>query len=184
MKEHVGRDRARGQHDPDQTLGHDGEGRGRPGDKHPAAPPAFFGVSLRDGKREYRCRHEKSQGHVQRQDMADDDVEGAARGHRRAAERGRWSEQALARPEDEHHAEKTGQAGPQARGPFVLSEHAEGHGGRPVLQRRLLEIFVPVQARREPVAARDHLARNLGVAPLVGLHQVPITEIAEPDGRE
>src|SRR5439155_23886834 len=61
VKEHVGRDRARGQHDPDQTLGHDGEGRGRPSEKHPAAPSAFFGVSLRDGKREYRRRHEKSQ---------------------------------------------------------------------------------------------------------------------------
>src|SRR5207244_12660118 len=49
------------------------------------------------------------------------------------------------------------------------SDLLEGRGARPVLQRRLLEILDAVQPRRDPVAARGHLARDLRVAALVGI---------------
>ena len=65
--------------------------------------------------------------------------------------------------------------------PFVLAEQLEGGGGRPVLQRRLLEVLDAVQARRQPVAGGDHLARDFGVAALVGFDQLAIVETAEPD---
>ena len=74
LDQNVERHCARGKHDPDESLGHDRERRGPPGDEHPAASLALSGVLLRDGKGEHRRRHEKSQGHVQRQDMADSDV--------------------------------------------------------------------------------------------------------------
>ncbi len=184
MNEDVGRDCARGKHDPDEPLGHDGERRGRPGDEHPAASLVLSGVLLRDGKGEHRHRYEKSQSHVQRQDVADSDVHGATRGHSRSAQCGRRAEQAPSRPEDHEHAQKPGHARREARRPLIVAERGERGRGDPILQGRLLEVLVAVQARREPVAACDHLARNLRVAALVGLDQVPIAEIAEPAGRK
>ena len=76
--------------------------------------------------------------------------------------------------------EKAGDGGRQPRGPFVHAERVEGRGAEPVLQRRLLEVLEAVQARREPVAADGHLARDLGVAPLVGVLQVARVERREP----
>ena len=89
-------------------------------------------------------------------------------------------EQARGGERREQHAEKAGQRGPQARAPGALPEGLERGRGRPVLQRRLLEVLEPVQARGEPVAAGDHLARDLGVAALVGVEQVALAEIGEP----
>src|SRR5439155_4143477 len=67
---------------------------------------------------------------------------------------------------------------------LALAERGERGRRHPVLQGRLLEVLLAIQARREPVAAFDHLARNLRVATFVGLDEVAITEIAEPAGRE
>src|SRR5262249_49800998 len=77
-----------------------------------------------------------------------------------------------------------GEARPEAPGPFVLAEGAERGGGRPVLQGRLLEVLVAVDARGQPVAGRDHLARDLGVAAFVGLGEMPVAQVAEPGERE
>ena len=43
--------------------------------------------------------------------------------------------------------------------------------GQPVKQRRLLDVRDVVEMRHQQVAALQHLARNLGVARLVGLPQ-------------
>ena len=66
----------------------------------------------------------------------------------------------------------------------MLAEHFIRHGGGPVLQRRFFEIFQIVQARRDPVAAGHHLARNLGVTAFIRLDQVTIFQIAEPDDHQ
>src|SRR3712207_2160840 len=55
--------------------------------------------------------------------------------------------------------------------PFALAKHREQCGRGPVLQRRLLEVFEPVETRGDPVAARCHFTRNLCVAAFIGLRQ-------------
>ena len=72
----------------------------------------------------------------------------------------------------------------RARRHWMLAEHGVGGRRGPVLQRGLFEIFEAVQTRRDPVAARHHLARDLGVAPLVGVDQFAVFEIGEPDETE
>src|SRR5205085_353256 len=66
----------------------------------------------------------------------------------------------------------------------TLTEQFKKRGRRPVLQRRLLEVPEAVQARRQPVAARHHLARDLAIAALVRLVERPDGERAEPQDRE
>src|SRR3989442_5528787 len=90
------------------------------------------------------------------------------------------AEQTVSGPEHEEHAKEARDSRPKARRPLVLAERGERGRGDPILQGRLLEGLVAVQARRDPVAAYDHLSRNLRVAAFVGLDEVPITEIAEP----
>jgi len=58
------------------------------------------------------------------------------------------------------------------------------HGRRPVLQRRLLEVLQVIEPRRDPVTAREHLARDLGVTALVGIEQRPHLQGREPGGAE
>ncbi len=75
---------------------------------------------------------------------------------------------------------------PEPRRPFVHAERAEGGGRHPVLERRLLEILEAVQARRHPVAAKRHFARDLTVAAFVRVKQAVAAEVREPhrDDRE
>ena len=89
-------------------------------------------------------------------------------------------------PERGHQDEsgETGERGPQARDPVAQPEDLERGRGGPVLQRRLLEVLQAVQARRQPVAARHHLARDLGVAAFVGVEQIALPEVGEPGDAE
>jgi len=64
-----------------------------------------------------------------------------------------------------------GQRDRDARGKFRDAEDPEGEGGQPVKQRRLLDVRDVVEMRHQQVAALQHLARNLGIARLVGLPQ-------------
>src|SRR5579871_5872139 len=66
---------------------------------------------------------------------------------------------------------KTTQGGPETHGPGVDTDQLLSDRGRPVLQRRLLEIEDAVEARRDPIAADQHLARDLPVTPLVRIEQ-------------
>jgi hypothetical protein len=52
------------------------------------------------------------------------------------------------------------------------------------LQRRFLEIDETIEMRDDPVATREHLARYLGVAALVGIEQRTAEQHREPDQRE
>src|SRR5450759_555957 len=66
----------------------------------------------------------------------------------------------------------------------MFAEQGVGRGRRPVLQRWFFEILDVVQARGGPVAACHHLARDLGVPPLVRVDQLAVFEIGEPDEAE
>ena len=69
----------------------------------------------------------------------------------------------------------------EAGRPLRLAE--EGHRGRdgPVVERGLLEVAVPVQARRDEVPRREHLARDLGVARLVGLEERGVAGLGDEE---
>src|SRR5512136_700522 len=56
-------------------------------------------------------------------------------------------------------------------GEFVLAKDGERESVEPVVQRRLLEIFYIVEERRYEIAAFEHFARYLRIAPLVRLDQ-------------
>src|SRR5439155_25589063 len=71
---------------------------------------------------------------------------------------------------------------PQPRAPLREAECLVRHGRRPVLQRRLLEVLQAVEMRRDPVTAREHLARDLGVAALVGIEERADLQGREPGG--
>jgi len=109
------------------------------------------------------------------------DVQCGARQRRRRVASCRRSTQTVRDVPDEQHPEKPGEAHPQARGPLVDSERLERGGGDPVLEWWLLEVLEAVEARREPVTARRHFARDLGIARLVGTDQLAMVEIREPE---
>ena len=72
---------------------------------------------------------------------------------------------------DEHHQHE-GEAGRgQARRPVVHAKFAEGEHGAPVVESRLFQPGMAPQDGRDVVAAREHLARDLRIARLVGADQ-------------
>src|SRR6266480_4817566 len=166
-------ERRQRQHDADQSLAQHGEGACRPGEEH-----------VPEHEREHGAAEEERQPHVQRIDLPEHDVERAAGKDRGRIQSRRRAEQAVAGGK---HQEKSGEPGerrPQPGGPILDFKYLEERGGGPVLQRWLLEVLEAVQARRDPVAARQYLARDLGVAALVGLVKRPHAERAEPRDRE
>ena len=55
---------------------------------------------------------------------------------------------------------------------------------QPVEERRLVEVRLALQQRHDPLAGRQHLARDLGVAALVRLQQVEVQARVEQEGRQ
>ena len=55
---------------------------------------------------------------------------------------------------------------------LVHAEHRVAEHDEPVEQRRLVEVRLALEVRHDPVAASEHLARDLRVAALVRLEQV------------
>lgn len=69
---------------------------------------------------------------------------------------------------DEQHAEEVGQPGRE----LVDAEHLHADRGEPERQRRLgPERHAMVMPRRDPIAQFEHLAADLGIARLGGVHQ-------------
>src|SRR6185437_334533 len=75
---------------------------------------------------------------------------------------------------------ETTQCRPQTHRPGVRADQLLGYRGGPVLQRRLLEVLHPIEPRGHPIAAAQHLARDLAVAALVGVEQRGYAEGRKP----
>ena len=114
---------------------------------------------------------------------AGDPVEARAE-HQRGVEAGALAEYLGAGIAGQGDAADAAQAGPQARLPVAQPEHGERQRVHPGLQRRLFEVLDAVQARGDPVAAGEHLARHLGVAAFVGRHQRAHAEQGQRDDGE
>src|SRR5437870_5476787 len=72
----------------------------------------------------------------------------------------------------------------RARAPLLEADGAARRGRGPLLQRRLLQVLLGIGPWSEPVPAREHLARHLGVTALVGLEQRAHLEGRDPGGAE
>ena len=174
-------ERKAGEHDADEPLRQDRASHGRPGERHRPRADARIGVRPMGGdEREERHRMKEGEPDVEREDL---------RAHQHGpgtCEHGA-RHQSLVRappspPEDcrDDHEDEAGQRGPQPRRPLVGREDPEGERREPVLERRLLEVLEPVEARRDVVAAREHFARDLGVARFVRPEERACLERAEP----
>src|SRR5205814_6472998 len=72
----------------------------------------------------------------------------------------------------------------QSRGGFTYAEKLEACGGHPVIKDRLFEPRLPVEARRDPIAALRHVARDPRVTRLIGANETDRAKIAEIADRE
>ena len=96
---------------------------------------------------------------------------------RREAEDQRSTERCLASQEapapqvGTHNDQHPGEAGHDSRGPIVNPENTVTRHYRPVQQRRLVEIRLPVQRRDQEFSFREHLPGNLGVAGFLRLQK-------------
>lgn len=174
-----------GQDQADEPLGQHRERHRGPADPHPAAHRAGAQARpLREQQRAQRQRHPEREPHVERVEVAHQVPVRRAGEHDGREQARQRIEQARAGVADQQHAREAGEAGVEARLPFADAEPRERQRVQPGLQRRLLEIFVAVVARRDPVAGDEHFARHLRVAALVARDQVAQPERREPDDRE
>ena len=117
-------------------------------------------------------------------DVPDEHPQQARAQHQRRVPAGLCAEQPPAGEKHHEHAEETGEHAPQPGRPCMLAEQGVGRRRGPVLQRGFFERLDAVQARRGPVAARHHFARDFGVAPLVRVDQLAIFDVRKPNRRE
>ena len=158
-----------------QPLGQHTEADGGPGSQHPAARrPSRRRRALRRQECRQRARHVQRQAHVQRQQLPQDHEQQHAREHRRSPESCRRRPRAASRPVRRRASRPRPRARCRARAANSVSPNRAQRQRRcPVLQRRLFDVREAVQMRDNPVAAREHLARNLRIAPLVRIEQRP-----------
>ncbi len=159
----------------DRTDGALGQHRGRRGGEHPevrGAPPWGPGaVSLQ--KEEKGERDEERQRHVEGEDMTGGEEE---QGRRQDDERDIAAlasrQQDAGAPRHQQHAGGE-QDLPEARPRLAAPPQRQGSGGHPVHQRWLVEEDGAVDAGRDEIAALQHPARRVGVAPFVPLPEPP-----------
>ena len=152
------------------------------GNHLPAAPAVVPGTVERHGR----------QGHAQGDRYVEDRQPAKEEEERRRREHdGRRPARGIAEaihPEPCGHAngQHGGKRRNQPRAELVHADHPIAEGGEPVDERRLLCINEPIQPRHDPVVGGEHLARNLGVATLVGFEERRAAEPlkVEERGRE
>ena len=181
-------DRAPGEDEPEEPLRHDGARAGDVEDverpARAAAVPRPF-VLLEGGEGEGRRRHPERHGPVRDVQPADRHDEERRRQDETREER---DPLAVAPPREEDRDEDRpdgGEPGGDPGGPLRLPEnrHRGRHG--PVVERRLDVGEEAVDPRRDEVAGREHLARDLRVAGLVGLEEGGVPRLEEVEaGRE
>jgi hypothetical protein len=177
----IGGQHRRGQHDPDQTLAHHRERHPRPGEPHAQPIVGRAGlVALAIPETQHGQAQAGRQPHVEVHEMAVAQPPDTTAQHAGRVQRDAWPQHGASGPPQGQHGKGAGQAWPESRREIADAEYRERRRGSPVLQRRFFEVEDAVQARRDPVAAGQHLAGDLGVAAFVGMDQVAIAQRAEP----
>ena len=185
LGERVEDERSCREHPDDDSLGEHRQGARPPGGEHPAAlGGGCRRGALRQGESQHRGRQPEGEAAVQQVEMADDHEE------RTDGERRQGQQRAVAPVQARHPGKHQRQArerqphAPQPRAPLLEAECPVRRGRRPVLQRRLFEVLQAIEPWSDPVTAREHLARDLGVTALVGIEERAHLEGREPGGAE
>jgi len=131
-------------------------------------------------KRRERDRKTGAQERVDGQNVGKTEIPDRSREGERRINTDRRRRDAPSRIADDEDREPGREHGRESRCSFGRAEHREAACGHPVLQRRLLEIFEAVEARRQEIVRDEHLARYLGVASFVRMLQGASAEIDEP----
>src|SRR6185369_11935542 len=120
-----------------------------------------------------RRRHEERQREVDQDEPEEQRAErqGREQQHRRRRRTRAEPPRREAADEDERQDRRERRGDPRRQ--LRIPEGLQARGDEPEEEGRLLLVAQPVQARAEPVAARRHRARDDGVAPLVGVLQLP-----------
>ena len=153
-------------------------------DQHPVALRGPRRLrALREQERAQRERQPERQDRVEGQQVREPRVPDAAREHERREDAGVAPRQPRGGEAHRDDRQEPRERRRQPRRPLVHAERVEGRGAQPVLERRLFEVLEVVQARRHPVAADRHLARDLGVPAFVRVLQPAHVERPEPYDR-
>ena len=136
--------------------------------RDPAPAPAFMPVQI---ERERRDRHQRGQRHVGGEHLRHQRVQRSGGEDRGGEDRVAAAERPQREKVRRDYSGDRGQSHRQPRGEFRDAEDPERQRRQPVEQRRLLDVRDVVEMRHEQVAALQHLARDFGIACLVGLPQ-------------
>src|SRR5262245_22049785 len=90
---------------------------------------------------------------------------------------------AAAEEVEQQRAESRDRGDAEPGAEFVFAEQRVARGQEPVRQCGLLEPLDPAESRSDPVSGRVHLARDFGVARLVGTDERQSPEPVEEDNR-
>ena len=175
---------APGRSTPIEPLGERGQGgAGVEPVEEPSAAGAGRLAHAQDEADERRA-HQDGHRHVEDQEPRQREIEQRRPQDDPGGGAGVPAEEPAARRVGQEDAAQPEQGGSGAHRPLARTEAFQAGGDRPVHERRLLEIRDPVQPRGRPVAACNHLPRDLRVPALVGIGERRAPEQEEIHGPE
>ena len=159
--------------DPDRALGQRREAQREPGGGPPARrravePPAHQAVE--------RGGDERGERRVEDGESPEDEHDRRGRHDDGGHERPGAPDQDRAERRRQDDRRDRRERGGKARGHLADAEQSEGARHEPEEEHGLVEVGKPVEVRHRPVAAGQHLARDLGVPPFVGVEERPGAE--------
>ena len=131
---------------------------------------------------EQRGAQQEGERHVDHDEAPEPDVDARRRQDESGHHARGAAEEDASPPGRRDHAEAGRDRRRKSRCPLVDAEGAHRRRGEPVEEHRLVAIGREVERRREPVAADEHLARHLCMAPFVGIEERRRAETDEEHG--
>ncbi len=149
-------------------------------------PPAALKAKGLDGKKacQQGDRHPEGEHTVEHEQPAGAEESGRQQQRERAPKSRALANQAPAQPVGGEHASLHGECRHQACRPHLDAKHLIRQHHRPVKERRLVEVRLALERRHQPIAAGQHLARNLGVAALIRFKEMEVHPREQQDARE
>ena len=173
--------RRRQQRQRDGAFAEDAEAAGD-GGQQPPVPAQSRPAHRLEGAEQGRGRAERENA-INEEQSADAHEAWRQAQHQGAAKGRRFAEAAPTDEIEHQNAAVDRQGRRQAGGPIVDAEELKAEGREPIKQGRLFEIGFALEARRDPIAALQHLARYLRVAALVRLEERKRHTRIEQQGR-
>ena len=167
---------------PDEPFRQRGQRRTHVEPVEPPPPPRARGFAHAQNKTKQRRAHQHRHRHVEQHNPRDREPKDRRPEYRRRQQPRLAPMQPSPRRVGEQHPRERKQRRRRPHRPFARPEEFQAYRRRPIHQRRLLEINHPIKPRRHIVTARHHLARDLRVAPFVGIAQRITPQAKEKQG--